>query len=66
MIRLIASETDAGQAANVGGPVSVRHKTFDIHIPELEAWINEPLEKKWGYIERRFEGIEILPVNNAS
>ena len=56
MIRLICSETDAGMAANVGGPVTVNHKTFDVELPEVEVWLTAKLP----YAERRFVGIEIL------
>jgi hypothetical protein len=57
MIRLICFEADAGMAANVGGPVRITRKTFDIEAPEMEAWLRE----EGSYINRGFEGIEVLP-----
>ena len=45
MIRIICTETDFGDAANIGGPVIVRHKTFDIDAPEVEEWLRFPAEE---------------------
>jgi hypothetical protein len=56
MIRIICHEADAGMAANVGGPVRVTHKTFDVELPELETWLLEQL----AYGHRQVEGVEIL------
>jgi hypothetical protein len=60
VIRIICSETDAGVAANVGGPVTVTYKTFVVDIAQLEEWLKEPTAKKWTYTERRVHGIELI------
>ncbi len=39
MIRLIVRTDDAGMAANVGGSVLVQYRTFDVDLPEVEAFI---------------------------
>ena len=57
MIRIIVSEADARMAANVGGPVKVTYKTFDISAPVIEAWLKASTET---YIERQFVGLEVL------
>ena len=57
MIRIICSNTDYADAANVGGHVSVTYKTFDVDLPAVEAWINEQVQ--WS--SRSFIGIECLP-----
>jgi len=57
MIRLILSEADAGMAANVGGPVTITYKTFDIDAPEVEAWLKSPTSS---YAQRRLVGCEVL------
>lgn len=59
MIRIIAEETDAGRAANIGGPVKTIYRTFDVELPVIEAWLMEPERKEWSYIDRAIVGIEI-------
>lgn len=57
MLRVICSETNFAEAANVGGPAVVTHKTFDIDIPAaLVAWLSE--ENKWHI--RHIVGFELL------
>lgn len=67
MLRAIVEDVDAGAAANVGGPVIVAHKTFDLKgIPDLtrlEAYLAEA--KKWtgGFASRRVIGVELVETN---
>jgi hypothetical protein len=57
VIRIVCTEVDAGAAANVGGPVHVRMKTFDVDIPELEAWL-APVANNT-YLDRSVAGVEV-------
>lgn len=61
MIRLIFVEVDAADTAAIGSPVKVMHKSFDLDLPKIEAWLNEPKNEGWSYCSRQFVGIEILP-----
>jgi hypothetical protein len=54
MLRIIAEESDIGAAANVGGPVIVRHKTFDVNAPEVERYLS--LKQQWA--TRQIIGVE--------
>ena len=56
-LRVIVTTTDAEAAANVGGPVHVTHKTFDIEAPEVEAFM---AEKMHSYQYRAIVGVEVL------
>jgi hypothetical protein len=57
MIRIVCSIADASMAANVGGPVQVAMKTFDVDLPELEQWLTK---RDHSYQERTFTGIEVI------
>ncbi len=57
MIRIICANNDFADAANVGGPATVTHKTFDVELPEVEAWLREHVK----YHSRSFQGIELIP-----
>jgi hypothetical protein len=57
MIRLCVSVASAGMAANVGGPVQVRMRTFDIDLPELEELLSHPSDS---YTEAHVCGAEVL------
>jgi hypothetical protein len=57
MVRIICTESDAAMAANVGGPVTQRMKSFDVDIPELEKWLKD---RPSTYMERTFTGLELL------
>ena len=57
MIRLVCSELDCF-AVNVGGNGHTQMKTFDVELPEVEAWLSD---KSGMYIQRAFVGVEILP-----
>jgi len=61
VIRLICRESDVGAAANVCGPVNVTYKTFDLDLPEVEAW----LRKTEMYIAREMVAAELLPIGDA-
>lgn len=70
MIRLIIRDTDYGAAANVGGDVETRLKTFDVELPaEVEAYLREftderdrlLAEKKNRWWNREVIGVEVLP-----
>ena len=56
MIRVLCIENDIGAAANFGGPVETRGKTFDIYAPQLEAWLTE--RDKW--IKRSVTAVEVI------
>lgn len=60
MIRLICRETDCGAAANVGGPVEVSHKTFEIDIPVVEQWLREHIGESFSYYTRSIVGFEFI------
>ena len=60
MIRIIVQESCFAMAANVGGPVQVKCKTFDVDFPELEAFLTS--EQK--YAERQVLGVEVVPNGN--
>jgi hypothetical protein len=59
-LRIIVCDVDSGYACNVGGPVAVNYRTFDIDAPEVEAFLREPSEKKWSYSQRTISGVEVL------
>ncbi len=62
MIRIIVETCDAGIAANVGGSVETTFRTFDVILPELEAFLRQPEgPPKWSYSHRRVKGVEVLP-----
>jgi len=47
---------------HVGGPPDVRYKSFDIELPELEAWLFELTgQQSRGYNVRTIQGFEVLP-----
>ena len=56
MIRIIAQEACCAMASNVGGPVQVRCKTFDVDCPALEAFLAEKIQ----YAERQVLGVEVV------
>lgn len=57
MIRIICTETDCSAMINIGGPLDIKCKTFDIKAPELEAFISEKKE----CINRTIVGVEVMP-----
>lgn len=56
MLRLIVQITDTGDAANIGGPVHTRYRTFDVALPEVEAL----LKKRDAWVTRNLVGVELL------
>lgn len=62
MIRLIARSADRGAAANVGGPVDTEYKTFDVDLPEVEAWL---LKNSGKYLWSEIVGAEIIKKEGA-
>jgi hypothetical protein len=59
-LRIICCESDSGDAAHVGGPVHITHKTFDVPCPtELETWIVER-DSRGAYHHLDILGIEVL------
>ncbi|MGE5523423.1 MAG: hypothetical protein ACM3SS_06900 [Rhodospirillaceae bacterium] len=61
MIRLVVRTCDAGMAANVGGEVCVEYKTFDVDVPELEAFLREV----GTYSFKNIVGAELLDAKEA-
>ena len=59
MIRVIVRSADRGAAANVGGPVDVEYRTFDIEVPELESFLHQPKKENWTYTFREVIGVEV-------
>ena len=58
MIRIIVRTDNAGMAANVGGSVLTEMRTFDVDVPEVDAFLRERLDT---YQHRQVIGIEVLP-----
>lgn len=63
MLRIIVTTADCSAAANVGGPVNVTHKTFDVAAPEIESFLNEKLGT---YVHRTVCGVEILQAEQGA
>jgi len=57
MLRIILQETDTGAAANLGCSVYQGVKSFDVDLPEVEAWLKTG-DRKWN--SRQVLGIEII------
>ena len=58
MIRILCQVTDIGAAANIGGPVQDRYKTFDVDLPEVEEWINKEGQWETRLVNVYFIGVE--------
>lgn len=58
MVRICVCVSNAGMAANVGGPVQVRMRTFDIENAELEVLLTEG--SCGGYVETHVIGAEVI------
>lgn len=61
MIRILCVECDIGTAANIGGAVETKGKSFDIECPELEAWLNGLSESQRKWISRTVAAVEVRP-----
>jgi hypothetical protein len=60
-IRLICTESESGAACNVGGPVVVTYRTFDLPCPpEVAEW----LSGRGAYVERFISGVEVVSPPN--
>jgi hypothetical protein len=46
-------------AANIGGSVFTKIKTFDVSLPEVEAYLQAKLDNP-GYAQRQIIGVESL------
>lgn len=57
MIRLILRTDELSAAVHVGGPVLTSYKTFDVSLPEVEAYLSEKFD---AYTTRQFVGVEVL------
>lgn len=57
MIRIIVRSENYGRAANVGGSVDVEYKTFDVDLPEVEAYLRE--QHTWE-APKQVVGVEVL------
>lgn len=56
-LRIVCVETEYGRAANIGGPVAVAYKTFDLDAPpELATWLSGA--GKW--LDRGIRGVEVF------
>ncbi len=61
-IRILVRTDDAGMAANCGGAVETRYKTFDVELPEVERFLREVTDNKlMQYTARQIVGWELLP-----
>lgn len=56
MLRIIICQTDCAAAANVGGPVEIEYRTFDIEAPEVEAYLRAEVGS---YARRQIVGTEL-------
>jgi hypothetical protein len=62
VIRVIVATVNSLRAANVGGPVDISYRSFDIAAPDLEAFMGE--RKNWSVNalqDRTIIGVELLP-----
>jgi hypothetical protein len=60
MIRILVRSVDEGGAINVGSPVDVQYKTFDIDAQEIEAYLTEFSGYQNHYVIRSVVGVEII------
>lgn len=70
MLRIICVENDYGAAANIGGPVDISHKTFDVECAAVEEWLQARRLPKGSpgpsYANRSIAGVEVLPPAEAT
>lgn len=60
MIRIICRLANAGMAANVGGAVLTKYRTFDVVLPEVEKYMREAVKEGGTYAQYQIVGTEIL------
>ena len=58
MLRIITKLDNAGMAANIGGDVLSTIKTFDVYLPEVEAYLRSC--KGNDYCHVQVIGVEVL------
>ena len=58
MIRIVVTVACAGMAANVGGPVEIKMRTFDIDNPELETLLR--IGERDSYSTAHVSGAEVI------
>lgn len=57
-IRLLVRTDDAAMPSHVGGSVLTTFKTFDVELPEVEAFLSE---SQGTYAHRQLVGVEVIP-----
>lgn len=60
MLRLIVRRYDVAGAVNVGAPVDNNYKTFDVDLPEIEAYLTEHKRFPNCLFVSELMGVEIL------
>lgn len=63
MLRIIVQTDDANMAAHVGGNVHISHRTFDVELPELEAFLRDTANN---YAQRRVIGVEVPELSGGA
>ena len=52
LLRIICVDSDHGAAANIGGPVDTKHKTFEVDCPaDLAAFLDDERSYRVRFIE---------------
>lgn len=59
MIRIIGVSANCGMAANLGGPVHIAHRIFEVECPDLEAWLADGA-KSDKFEQRSVQGVEVI------
>jgi hypothetical protein len=59
MLRIVTKQDNAGMAANCGGSVLSTLKTFDIELPEVEAYLKSFDKDTYSHVQ--VIGVEVLP-----
>lgn len=59
MLRVVCCENEHTHTVHVGGPPSITYKTFDVDLPEIEAWLDKYKDQKQhSYNVRTIVGVE--------
>ena len=58
MLRIVAKLDSCGMAANVGGSTLSTFKTFDVELPELEAYLRSCDDQTYMHVQ--VIGVEVL------
>jgi hypothetical protein len=65
VLRIIIRTEDRGAAANVNGATcDTYYTTFDVDLPEVEAYLLE--HKSNGYVNRHLMGVQLEPINRVA